>query len=150
MKKVVIFACAGLVVLTLSVFLLGQKKTTLYVDKKDTNTAIESSEVQGMPVLKFAKTKYDFGSIKKEDSPITVVFEFQNEGDVPLVIQKVDVSCGCMSIEYPKQPTMPKGTGTILVKIDLQNQSGTFNRTLFVKSNATEDLILLRIKGQVK
>ena len=151
MKKVVIFACVatGLVGLFLSVGTVSQKKRTLSDDKQETRVALDSLDVKNMPVLKFAKTRHDFGTAKT-NSQITVRFEFRNEGGVPLVIQKVDVSCGCLSADYPKQPTIPNGEGIIEAKIDTKDYTGAFNKTLFVKSNATEDVILLRILGQIK
>lgn len=152
MKKVIIFTCIaiGLVVLLLSIGTVRQRKITLSNDKEEILIVSDSLNIKGMPVLKFTKTKYDFGTIKRKDAPITVVFEFRNEGDVPLVIHKVDVSCGCLSAEYPKQPVTPDEKSAITAKIDIRDFTGAFNKTLFVKSNATEDIILLRIVGQIK
>ena len=128
-----------------------QKKTTPYVDNNETHaTVADSSDVKDMAVMKFVETRYDFGTVKPKGAPIDIVFEYQNTGGVPLVIIKVDVSCGCMSVEFPKEPTMPGRKGTINVKIDTKGFTGYFNKTLFVKSNATEDVILLRIVGQIK
>ena len=154
MKKVIVYVCAGLAFLLLGSVSCKQKNKTLYVDNKKTNMALDSTDVKNMPILKFAKTKYNFGTFKTEKIlPINIInidFEFQNVGNVPLVIHKVDVSCGCFSVEYPKEPTMPKGKGTIKVKVDAQDITGAFNKTLFVKSNAIEDVILLRVVGQIK
>ena len=153
MKKVIIYICATLVVLPLCIVSCKQKNKTQLVDNKKTNMALDSSDVKNMPVLKFTKTRHDFGTFKKEKIiPINIIhidFEFQNVGDVPLLIHKVDVSCGCFSVEYPKEPTKPNEKGIIEVKVDAQNITGAFNKTLFVKSNATEDVILLRIFGQI-
>ena len=150
MKRVIVYTCVCLIIIIISIVSCKQKKITQYVDNKETHIAQDSSSVKDMPVLKFAKTRYDFGTIRKEDTTVTVSFEFQNTGDVPLVIQKVDVSCGCLSAEYPKQPIMPNGKGDITVKANTKDFTGAFNKTLFVKSNATEDVILLRIVGQIK
>jgi hypothetical protein len=150
MKRVIVNTCVCLIVLMISIVACKQKKTAQYADHKENQTVLDSSDVKNIPVLKFAKTRYDFGTVKKKDTPIHIVFEFQNIGDVPLVIHKVDVSCGCLSAEYPKDPTMPKNSGNIKVKIDAKDFTGAFNKTLFVKSNAAEDVILLRITGQIK
>ena len=150
MKRVIVYACTGFAVLLLGIVSCKQKNTTQYVDNKETYIVLDSSEVKNMPVLKFDKTRYDFGTIKKKDAPIAVIFEFHNIGDIPLVIQKVDVSCGCLSVDYPDEPILPKEKGTISVQVDVQDSTGAFNKTLFVKSNSTEDVILLRIIGQIK
>ena len=148
MKKAVIYTCTGLIVTLLSVGMLWQQKSTKYVD--NSHTVTESSDAKDMPVLKFVRTRIDFGTVRKKDSPTRVNFEFQNAGDVPLVIHKVDVSCGCMEVDFPKEPTMPGQKGTVTIVIDTKDRPGAFNKTLFVKSNANEDVILLRVLGQIK
>ena len=157
MKKILIFTCAGIAVLLISIGTLNLKKrfshtgtiqfidTTLYI----THIALDSPSIKDMPVLKFAETRYDFGIIKK-NTQIVVHFEFLNEGNAPLVILKIDVSCGCLSAEYPKQPTEPNEKGILKISVDTRGITGVFNKTLFVKSNAVDDVILLRIVGQIK
>ena len=149
MNRVIVYACTVFAVLLLGVVSCKQKNTQ-YVDNNETYIVLDSSEVNNMPILKFDKTRYDFGTIKKKDAPIAVVFEFHNIGEVPLVIQKVDVSYGCLSVDYPKEPILPKEKGTISVQVDVQDSTGAFNKALFVKSNSNEDVILLRIIGLVK
>ena len=154
MKKVIVYAIAGLVVLLLGRAVLLQKKKTLYVENNIEHIVPDSFYIPNMPVLKLAYIRYDFGVFKKEKRlPVNVInidFEFQNVGEAPLVILKVDVSCSCLSVDFPKEPIMPKGKGIIKVKVDAQGLTGDFNKTLFVRSNATEDIILLRIVGQIK
>jgi ribosomal protein L30E len=160
MKKNVIYICIGIcigfVVGFLSTVVIGQKETIQNVDSEKNHVvalepfeASDSLNIKDMPVLKFAKTKYDFGTVR-QGTIVNIVFEFQNTGDVPLVIYKADVSCGCLSAEYSKDPTMPGHQGVFKVKIDTKGLSGIFNKTLFVKSNATENIILMRIMGQIK
>ena len=160
MKKTIIYGCTGLIILILSIGIVRQKKTiprvdiiqyidtVLYVDKREIDMTVDSLNIKDMPVMKFAETRYDFG-ITKKNTQITVLFEFINKGDTPLVIYKVDVSCGCLSVEYPKQPIMPNKKGIVEIKINTQNLTGTFNKPVFVKSNATKGIIPLRIVGQI-
>lgn len=75
--------------------------------------------------------------------------EFSNIGTVPLVILKADVSCGCLSVEYPKAPILPNQTGKLIIKADLRAQSGTFNKSVFIKTNAVNDVELVRLLGTV-
>ena len=111
----------------------------------------DSLNRKDMPVLKFAKLRYNFGTFKKKaTSSFVVKFKFQNVGNAPLVIYKVDVSCGCLSADYPRHPIMPNQKGIITVMVSEQDFAGAFNKTLFVRSNATEDIILLRIVGKIK
>lgn len=94
---------------------------------------------------------YDFGTINKSEKPELIInFMLKNKGTVPLVIIKADVSCGCVSADYPKEPIMPDKEKKLQVKIRTINQHGYFNKTIILKSNAPEKYSLIRIKGNIK
>lgn len=102
-------------------------------------------------VLLFEAKKYDFGSLKIKSTPtITVDFEFTNIGNEPLVILSADVSCSCLSADYIKKPIPPGEKGKVTIRVDTKDQPGEFNKSVFIKSNAVNDLELLRIKGFLK
>ncbi|MCD7901163.1 MAG: DUF1573 domain-containing protein [Bacteroides sp.] len=95
--------------------------------------------------------KYDFGTIKEDKiEVIPIDIEIGNSGNSPLVIQKADVSCGRISIEYPKAPVLPGKTAMIHIAVNTKGQKGYFNKTVFLKSNAANDVELIRITGQIK
>lgn len=101
--------------------------------------------------LSLDKTKYDFGKIKRKKTPYLVIdFEIENIGKKPLIILKTDVACGCISVECPKKPILPNKKEKLTVTIDTKNQNGGFNKTIFLKSNADNDVVLIRIVGEVK
>ena len=154
MKKVIVYACVSIAVLLLCFGIVRQRKTIFDENRISSYVKSDSSNIPNKPVLKFADTKYDFGTFKAgEKLPINVInidYEFQNVGNAPLVISKVDVSCGCLSVDFPQKPIMPKEKGVINVKVNTQGITGTVHKTLFVRSNATEDIILLRVVGQIK
>lgn len=112
-------------------------------------TSIISEEK--IPILSFKETKIDFGTIKAKKKPLIIVdFDFQNTGEVPLVIIKADVSCNCLSVEYPRKPVMPEEKGKISVTIDTKSQKGEFNKTVVIKSNDENEFVVLRISGTIK
>lgn len=101
--------------------------------------------------LAFVENKKSFGKVKKKkQAQIVVDFQFENMGDTPLVIIKADVSCKCLSTEYPKQPIKKGEKGVIKVMIDTKLEYGDFNKTVYIKSNAANDVELLRITGKIK
>ena len=103
------------------------------------------------PYLHFKKgNKFDFGTVQKETDIIPISIEVENCGNVPLLIYKADVSCGCISVEIPKEPILPKKTAIVYIKINSENQEGYFNKTVFLNSNATNDVEILHIKGVIK
>jgi hypothetical protein len=101
-------------------------------------------------LLEFVKKKYDFGKITNANSIISADFNFENIGNTPLLIYKVDASCGCLSAKYPKYAILPNQKEKIKVEIDIRNLTGKFDKTLIVKSNSKNDLILLHVVGQIE
>ncbi len=98
-----------------------------------------------------ATPDHDFGSIK-QGVPATYDFEVKNTGNQPLIIQDVKPSCGCTTPEWPKAPVLPGKTAMIKVSFDAAS-AGPFNKSIFVKSNASNveqgDRYELKIKGTV-
>ena len=59
------------------------------------------------PVITFSKTTHDFGKINEADGRVTTIFEFTNEGMVPLVLTNVKASCGCTTPKWTHEPIEP-------------------------------------------
>ena len=80
--------------------------------------------------------------------PVTAEFELKNDGTQPLVIHRIQKSCGCMDIAYP-QTSIPAGsTFTVKATYDAK-QMGTFMKRLLVYSNASEEPYMLSMGGKV-
>ena len=117
-----------------------------------TNVATGESIPQNIlgAYFKLTNNRFDFGKIDGTKIPhIMVEAEFTNIGKAPLLILKGDVSCGCLSVEYPKEPILPNQNGKVIIHADLRAQNGTFNKAVFVKTNAENEVELIRIFGFV-
>lgn len=79
----------------------------------------------------------------------TCYFELKNTGKFPVTIQDIDISCGCLSCDVPKQPIMPSKSIVLPITINLNNQWGLFNKSIVIFSNAQIPNKILRIKGQI-
>ncbi|MFT6746346.1 MAG: hypothetical protein ACJAZ2_000685 [Glaciecola sp.] len=125
-----------------------------------TLTGVVSAQTAGTPpaeaekkadpnaaVIKFEKDVVDYGTINKGDEPLRII-KFTNTGKSPLVITNCQGSCGCTVPECPKDPIMPGETGELKVRYDTK-RVGNFNKTVTVKSNASNDVVYLKIKGNV-
>ena len=97
--------------------------------------------------IEFKTTVIDYGDITKGSNGIRV-FEFTNTGDAPLVISKVNSSCGCTIPSWTKDPIAPGGSGKIEVKYDTK-RVGPIRKTVTVSSNAETPNVALKIKGKV-
>ncbi len=73
-------------------------------------------------------------------------FTFTNTGKELWVIQDVVTSCGCLTVEYPKEPVRPGGQAVLKVTYRADNP-GYFDKTLTVYSNAADSPLRLRVTG---
>ncbi|MEM1122326.1 MAG: DUF1573 domain-containing protein, partial [Bacteroidota bacterium] len=84
--------------------------------------------------MKFSQTTHQFGTIQSGDK-VKHKFTFKNSGDAPLVINNVDVSCGCTFPSYPFLPIEPGKTGEIEVTFDSEGKIGRQKPTITVMTN---------------
>jgi hypothetical protein len=96
--------------------------------------------------LKFDELVHDFGTINEELGSVTHAFKFINTGDKPLVITKVQPSCGCTTSGWTKEPVKPGETGEVLATY--RTSAGPFNKSLTVTANDLPNVVL-HIKGNV-
>lgn len=98
-------------------------------------------------VIKFDKEVHDFGKFNK-DKVQNCEFVFTNTGDKPLVIQQAYGSCGCTVPSAPKDPIAPGEKGVIKVRYNGASMfKGSMRKMISVRSNATNSLVRLYIKG---
>ena len=100
-------------------------------------------------VISFEEKGHDFGKVNEEDGKITHVFDFVNRGVSPLVVSRVQASCGCTTPTWTKEPIEPGKKGTITVTYNPTGRPGTFTKTITVFSNATDEQLVLTIRGEV-
>lgn len=110
-------------------------------------SSAQSDRLAG-PQFKFDKTVHDFGTINPGDV-VNTTFQFQNEGDSPLIITNVDVTCGCTTPKYPKQPIAPGKSADIEVGFNSKGKSGNFYKAITIHSNAPDSPTRIFIKGTI-
>lgn len=88
----------------------------------------------------------NYGVVKYRGNPIRKII-FKNTGKVPLIIQNLKSSCGCITGSYkPKTPLQPNETGTITIRYDTK-RIGPINKSLTLITNAGR--LIIRVKGWV-
>lgn len=95
----------------------------------------------------FATETYDFGTLDEGPSA-DHVFTFTNTGKEPLVIQRVQASCGCTTPDWTKEPVAPGKTGMIKASYATQGRPGQFEKTMTVFTNAGTKMVTF--KGNVE
>jgi hypothetical protein len=83
----------------------------------------------------FKSDSYDFGTIS-EGPAAEHVFQFTNTGKEPIVIERVQPSCGCTAPDWSKEPIPPGKTGMVKATYGTQGRPGHFEKNMTVFTNA--------------
>ena len=91
-------------------------------------------------------TDISLGSFNWEQEQ-TTSFVFKNTGNAPLAIQNVITSCGCLTVDYPKEPVLSLHEAILKVKYKA-DQPGYFNKTIIVYCSAEDSPFKLKVSGE--
>lgn len=111
--------------------------------------AEEKEHAASTTTMSFDKTTIDFGKIK-EDSENKASFVVTNTGKSPLIIKKVDVSCGCTTAQKPEKPILPGKSDKIEIVFHPKiGQLEGQNKTVTISANTDPEVEVLNIKAFV-
>src|SRR6478735_9085259 len=96
-------------------------------------TSIPSPAISGEDPLLLKEKTYSFGKIP-QGRPVIHVFEIQNSGTKPLLLENVQASCGCTTPEWSKEAIAPGATAPIKVGYNAYGE-GQFNKTVTIFYN---------------
>jgi len=102
---------------------------------------------QNKATIAFTQSEHNFGTLQQNQKAV-YAFAFSNPGNTPLVIHKVETSCGCTVPEWTKQPIKPGEKGKISIKYDTSHP-GAFSKTITVYYNGKNSPVHLKITGNV-
>lgn len=89
----------------------------------------------------------DCGNVIYEQ-PVTAKFEMQNMSSNPISIKDVKTSCGCTTVEYPKEQIAPGESFVVNATYD-SRQMGHFFKDIALYSDASQQPFYLQIRGVV-
>jgi hypothetical protein len=87
------------------------------------------------PVVSFAESKFDFGTIQEGDV-VKHTFTFKNTGNQTLIISDVRVTCGCTTPDWTRTPVAPGQTGFITAQFNSTGKPGQNRKVITVVSNS--------------
>ncbi len=124
---------------------------SFFANAQDTPATVapaeEATTPQDGPKIVFETDVIDYGTIEQDSDPYRF-FKFTNTGNEALVITHAKGSCGCTVPTYPTEPIMPGESGEIKVRY-ATNRVGPFTKRVTLTTNASEEKIVLTIKGKV-
>ena len=113
-------------------------------DKKISSALIEN----GASISVIGDETLDFGQIV-EGEKVDLEFSLKNSGSGDLIISKINASCGCTQIEYPKDIIKISDTFKIKITFDSEDRLGKQTKKITIVSNATPNVKILTIKGTI-
>lgn len=142
MKKIIL--SLSLVFVCLGVTVAQDKKQNVTGKGVETPAPKSSLALENMA---FANDSHDFANIP-EGPNAEYEFHFKNTGKEPIIVERVQASCGCTTPSYSKDPVLPGKEGTIKASYGTNGRPGPFTKTITVVSNAGTKV--LTIKGSVE
>lgn len=113
-----------------------------------TQPVTEAKPEGPLPKFEFETVEHDFGTIK-EGQVVEYTYKFKNTGEIPLVIQNAQGSCGCTASDWTKTPIPVGGTGFVTAKFDSNGKPNVQNKTVTVTANTYPKQTVLRFKAMV-
>lgn len=110
---------------------------------------ILAQDAKKAPKVEFKKDTHDFGKVAESDNEVSYEFLFKNIGAAPLLIQRVQTTCGCTSPEYTNEPILPGKEGKIKITYSTVGRIGTFSKDITVFTNVSDTIYRLTVKGEV-
>ncbi|MHC2990546.1 hypothetical protein OB13_02720 [Pontibacter sp. HJ8] len=112
-------------------------------------TAAPQAQAKNGPAISFETKEHNFGDIVQGDV-VEHTFTFTNTGTQPLVIERVDVTCGCTTPAWTKEPVMPGKTGSVTAKFNSAGKLGQQKKAITIHSNAAEGAAYVYIVTNIK
>ncbi len=120
---------------------------------KESLKEIEKEEAEmkkSLTSMTFDKMNYNFGKLK-EDTENKVSYTVTNTGRNPLIIQKVDVSCGCTTAKKHEKPIAPGKSDIIEVVFHPKpGQLGEQKKTVTITANTNPKIVVLNFEAFVE
>lgn len=101
--------------------------------------------------LQVKDSRYILGEVlKSKGDSIEFIFNLKNCADSLIIIKKVDVSCGCISIIESPDSIFPNMNAKLKGVVNIKNQHGHLNKSIFVNyGRRRNSILLLRIIGDI-
>ena len=107
-----------------------------------------SPQKQVQTEITVSETLFDFGKFSFKESQ-KCIFTLQNTGKALLVIDDVNTSCGCTSVQYSKEPVKP-GESLRITVIYKADHPEHFRKTITIYCNVPTSPLQLKITGNAE
>lgn len=91
----------------------------------------------------------DFGRVR-EGEHVVREFTLRNDGDIAMVITGIDLSCGCVEADYPKQPLKPGQEKTMTLTLDTRNLGGWIFKSAKMQTSLSSRPYVLYVTAEIE
>jgi hypothetical protein len=124
---------AAVLVLIMGSFLISCRQNDSKANGKS-SMQLPKDSTQNTKITWLDSTERDFGSIP-EGQKLEVAYRFLNSGSKPLIIARVQPSCGCTVAEQPDEPILPGKEGVIKASFNSEGRVGINHKKIYVIAN---------------
>ena len=102
--------------------------------------------------LIFADSVQTVSGIAENDAPRTFRFACENRSDKPVVILRVDTSCGCVKVSHTRKPIAPGERGEVVVTLDPRGHEGALYKQmpLYTSASGRRPAVRLALSGVIR
>lgn len=101
--------------------------------------------------LKLERTTIDLGVIYNTQSTHNIVIPFKNKGKQNLLISEVRSSCGCLTVQFPRDGFKPGDSGEIVVTLSTTHfVPQKFEKKIQIFSNSSASPQIVTIRGEYR
>jgi len=102
-----------------------------------------------MTEIAFTDTILDLGTIKP-GSVTPINFTYRNNGSKPLLIKKIESTCGCTVVDQRQLNPVPPGAyDSVTGSIKPVEESGLIEKKIYLLANTQRQFYILRIKANI-
>jgi hypothetical protein len=123
-----------IVFLAIAVGILVSCKNNYGSNDEHTEKQAVANDPANVTQVQWLDTVRDLGTVTEGQRP-EVSFKFKNIGNKPLVIERVQTSCGCTVANPPKEAIAPGEEGEIKGVFDSNGRVGPNHKTMTVYAN---------------
>lgn len=100
----------------------------------------------------FGSRRVDAGTMHEQDAPRSYTFRWRNVGNKPLVITRIQTTCGCARPAFSREPVAVGESAEITVTYHPKGHPGSFLRKIFVYTQLSErqPTAILELAGVVE
>lgn len=120
----------------------------LYFNIISGETAITPISSQHLTTVSLSNSNINFGNFSWKEKKNACI-SLTNKGDIPLVINDVISSCGCIKVEYNKSPVRPGKSITLNIIYQAEHPE-YFDKTITIFCNIENSILQLKVSGNAE